>query len=113
MARAQAFVFDAYDTLFEVHSVMVTLKDVTADAEAVSLQWRVKQLEYAWHTRFRATLIQLSVTKICGRLSRSGHGGSSALKAIAPWVIIRQCQLPTNPRRATMTSNSAEVIQHV
>jgi HAD superfamily hydrolase (TIGR01493 family) len=48
MARAQAFVFDAYDTLFEVHSVMVTLKDVTADAEAVSLQWRVKQLEYAW-----------------------------------------------------------------
>src|SRR5688572_10934737 len=48
MARAQAFVFDAYGTLFDVHSVVVALKDVTAEAEAVSLQWRAKQLEYSW-----------------------------------------------------------------
>jgi hypothetical protein len=55
----------------------------------------------------------LSVTKIGGRLSRSGQGRSCALKAIAPWVIIRQYQLPTAPRSATMTSNSAERGQHV
>jgi 2-haloacid dehalogenase len=48
MTRAQAFVFDAYGTLFDVHSVVVALQDVTADAEAVSLQWRAKQLEYSW-----------------------------------------------------------------
>ena len=48
MARAQAFVFDAYGTLFDVHSVVVALKDVTADAESVSMQWRAKQLEYSW-----------------------------------------------------------------
>jgi 2-haloacid dehalogenase len=48
MARAQAFVFDAYGTLFDVHSVVVALKEVTAGAEAVSLQWRAKQLEYSW-----------------------------------------------------------------
>jgi 2-haloacid dehalogenase len=48
MATAQAFVFDAYGTLFDVHSVVTTLQAVTADAEAVSLLWRTKQLEYTW-----------------------------------------------------------------
>jgi 2-haloacid dehalogenase len=48
MARAQAFVFDAYGTLFDVHSVVAALRQVTPDAEAVSLQWRAKQLEYTW-----------------------------------------------------------------
>jgi 2-haloacid dehalogenase len=48
MARAQAFVFDAYGTLFDVCSVAAALQAVTAEAEAVSLQWRAKQLEYTW-----------------------------------------------------------------
>jgi 2-haloacid dehalogenase len=48
MAGARAFVFDAYGTLFDVHSVVAALQLVTADAEAVSLQWRAKQLEYTW-----------------------------------------------------------------
>lgn len=47
-ARAQAFVFDAYGTLFDVHSVMTALHAVTAEVEAVSLLWRMKQLEYTW-----------------------------------------------------------------
>jgi 2-haloacid dehalogenase len=48
MATAQAFVFDAYGTLFDVHSVVAALREVTSDAEAVSRQWRAKQLEYTW-----------------------------------------------------------------
>jgi 2-haloacid dehalogenase len=48
MAQAQAFVFDAYGTLFDVHSVVAALQAVTPEAEAVSLQWRAKQLEYTW-----------------------------------------------------------------
>jgi 2-haloacid dehalogenase len=48
MASAQAFVFDAYGTLFDVHSVVAALREVTPEAEAVSLQWRAKQLEYSW-----------------------------------------------------------------
>jgi hypothetical protein len=48
MARAQAFVFDAYGTLFDVHSVVAALRDVTVEAESLSLQWRAKQLEYSW-----------------------------------------------------------------
>ena len=48
MARAQAFVFDAYGTLFDVHSVVVALQGLTVDAESVSMLWRAKQLEYSW-----------------------------------------------------------------
>jgi hypothetical protein len=38
-------VFDAYGTLFDMHSVEVALQDMTAEAEAVSIQGREKQLE--------------------------------------------------------------------
>jgi hypothetical protein len=48
MATAQAFVFDSYGTLFDVHSVVNALRAVTPEAEAVSQQWRQKQLEYSW-----------------------------------------------------------------
>jgi 2-haloacid dehalogenase len=48
MATAQAFVFDAYATLFDVHAVVNALRAVTPEAEAVSQQWRQKQLEYSW-----------------------------------------------------------------
>ena len=48
MPDVRAVVFDAYGTLFDVHSVMAACREVTADAEALSLQWRAKQLEYTW-----------------------------------------------------------------
>jgi 2-haloacid dehalogenase len=48
MATARAFVFDAYGTLFDVHSVVAALQEVTTEAETVSLLWRTKQLEYTW-----------------------------------------------------------------
>ncbi len=48
MVTAQAFVFDAYGTLFDVHSVVTTLKAITTEAEALSRLWRTKQLEYTW-----------------------------------------------------------------
>lgn len=48
MVTAQAFVFDAYGTLFDVHSVVPTLQALTPEAEALSRLWRMKQLEYTW-----------------------------------------------------------------
>ncbi len=48
MTTAHAFVFDAYGTLFDVHSVVAALREVTPEADAVSLLWRNKQLEYTW-----------------------------------------------------------------
>ena len=48
MAPPRAYLFDAYGTLFDVHSVVAAGRAVTADPEALSLLWRQKQLEYTW-----------------------------------------------------------------
>lgn len=45
----KAFAFDAYGTVFDVHSAMVRHRAAMGpDAEAFSTLWRVKQLEYSW-----------------------------------------------------------------
>ena len=44
-----AIAFDAYGTLFDVHSVTATLSEVLPErADEVSHLWRRKQLEYTW-----------------------------------------------------------------
>jgi 2-haloacid dehalogenase len=48
VARPKAFVFDAYGTLFDVHSVVEAGRTVTDDPQALSTLWRQKQLEYTW-----------------------------------------------------------------
>ncbi len=48
MAPPQAYVFDAYGTLFDVHSVIEAGRSVTSDPQALSNLWRQKQLEYTW-----------------------------------------------------------------
>lgn len=48
MAPPRAFVFDAYGTLFDVHSVIEAARAVTSDPQALSTLWRQKQLEYTW-----------------------------------------------------------------
>jgi 2-haloacid dehalogenase len=43
------YVFDAYGTLFDVHSAVTRYKDQIGEhAERMSELWRVKQLEYTW-----------------------------------------------------------------
>ena len=44
----RGFVFDAYGTLFDVHSVIEAGREITSDPAALSLLWRQKQLEYTW-----------------------------------------------------------------
>jgi len=48
MAVPRAFLFDAYGTLFDVHSVMEAGRELTSDPQALSILWRQKQLEYTW-----------------------------------------------------------------
>jgi len=48
MAPIRGYVFDAYGTLFDVHSVVEAGRALTADPMALSLAWRQKQLEYTW-----------------------------------------------------------------
>ncbi len=47
--RPNACVFDAYGTLFDVHSAIKRFKDrLGAQADRISATWRQKQLEYTW-----------------------------------------------------------------
>jgi 2-haloacid dehalogenase len=47
--KPKAFVFDAYGTLFDVHSVVATVgNNIPGDLRALSNLWRQKQLEYTW-----------------------------------------------------------------
>lgn len=47
----QAYVFDAYGTLFDVHAAVRRHGEaIGPDAPALSDLWRVKQLEYTWVT---------------------------------------------------------------
>jgi 2-haloacid dehalogenase len=48
MATIRGYVFDAYGTLFDVHSVVEAGGAITSDPMALSLAWRQKQLEYTW-----------------------------------------------------------------
>jgi 2-haloacid dehalogenase len=48
-SRIKACVFDAYGTIFNVHSAAARLAgDLGPDSEAISNLWRQKQLEYTW-----------------------------------------------------------------
>ncbi len=44
----RGYVFDAYGTLFDVHSVIEAGRALTSDPLALSALWRQKQLEYTW-----------------------------------------------------------------
>ena len=48
MGDIRGFIFDAYGTLFDIHSVIEAGRAVTGDPMALSLLWRQKQLEYTW-----------------------------------------------------------------
>lgn len=49
LGQIKACVFDAYGTLFDVHSAIGKHKArVGADADRMSVLWRAKQLEYTW-----------------------------------------------------------------
>ena len=49
MVGIEACVFDAYGTLFDVHSAVARLRaQVGERADALSQLWRSKQLEYTW-----------------------------------------------------------------
>src|SRR5713101_6295337 len=44
----RGYVFDAYGTLFDVHSIVEVGREITVDPQSLSATWRQKQLEYTW-----------------------------------------------------------------
>src|SRR5580698_3608745 len=49
MQNYRAFLFDAYGTLFDVHSVVLrSVTGIVGDLDGLSRLWRQKQLEFTW-----------------------------------------------------------------
>lgn len=48
MAQIKGILFDAYGTLFDVHSVIEAGRAIATDPQTLSLLWRQKQMEYTW-----------------------------------------------------------------
>jgi 2-haloacid dehalogenase len=46
--KPRAVVFDAYGTLFDVHSVVTRHSGISGDLPALSALWRQRQLEFTW-----------------------------------------------------------------
>lgn len=79
-SEVRAYVFDAYGTLFDIHSVVRRHASALGDnAHRVSEIWRSKHLEYAW------------VRSLCGRYrdfwELAGQALDHALAAAAPEAI--------------------------
>ena len=67
--RPAALVFDAYGTLFDVHSITATAESIwPGKGAALSQLWRTKQLEYTW------------LRSLMGRYEDFAHVTESALR---------------------------------
>lgn len=79
------FVFDAYGTLFDVHSAAARLAAEIGPAwERLSEIWRTKQLEYTWvhaATEHRATFWQLTEWALDYAIAASGAEVGNGLRA--------------------------------
>ena len=97
MTSPRAYVFDAYGTLFDVHSAAARYKDeIGASWDRMSQLWRTKHLEYTWihaqtdrHTRVwfhngNATITQPSAASTTP-LPRP---------AACPWACAASCSTP-------------------
>ncbi|HEX6776395.1 MAG TPA: haloacid dehalogenase type II [Methylomirabilota bacterium] len=84
MAAPKAFIFDAYGTLFDVHSVVEAGRALTSDPQALSLLWRQKQLEYTWlQTLMRRYEDFWAVTEAALRFALARLGIAAGDEAVA------------------------------
>ena len=92
-----AYVFDAYGTLFDVHSAVSRLVDrIGPDASAFSELWRGKQLEYADKRNSPCVIIQGSDERAKGEVTIKdlieGAKAAAAIKDNKEWKEARPAQ---------------------
>jgi 2-haloacid dehalogenase len=73
---ATTFVFDAYGTLFDVHSAVARHADLLGpEAPAISALWRARQLEYSWVHGLADQYVDFwTLTRRSLRYALSSHG---------------------------------------
>lgn len=77
MRQAPIYVFDAYGTLFDVHSAVNRYRDeVGPKSDLLSAIWRAKQLEYTWvHARIERPATFAAITEQSLDYSIAAIGG--------------------------------------
>ncbi|HET8765197.1 MAG TPA: haloacid dehalogenase type II [Rhodanobacter sp.] len=79
--RPEIAVFDAYGTVFDVHSAVTRLADVIGpEAPRISALWRQKQLEYSWTHALMQRYVdfwQLTQAALDYALASVGQGDSA------------------------------------
>jgi 2-haloacid dehalogenase len=75
----RGYVFDAYGTLFDVHSVVEAGRAITPDPATLSATWRQKQLEYTWLRSLMETYVDFwAVTEAALRYTMRRLGLSAS-----------------------------------
>jgi 2-haloacid dehalogenase len=118
-ARIRALVFDAYGTLFDVHSVIAQCEQCFPDrGQALSQMWRAKQLEYTWLTslmgRYRdfRELTEAGLRYACAALDLSLRDGQvaellDAYEHLAPFPEVRSALKAVSSLPLAVLSNGS------
>jgi 2-haloacid dehalogenase len=120
MGQLQVLVFDAYGTIFNVHSVVETAESLfPGHGQALSQLWRSKQLEYSWlrslmhkHVDFNR-VTQDALRYACGAMKLSYTDAAlealnESYRTLAPFADAASALEDLNPRhRLAILSNGA------
>jgi 2-haloacid dehalogenase len=120
----RGYVFDAYGTLFDVHSVVDAGAAITADPTALSTLWRQKQLEYTWLRSLMGRYEDFwAVTEAALRYAvrRLDIAASEAqIRALmdaylhlACFPDVREALAPLSPPRAILSNGSPAMLEAV
>lgn len=76
---ATVYVFDAYGTLFDVHTAIARYRDtIGPQADRLSEMWRIKQLEYTWTVSLMGRFRDFAdLTAAALDVAAAGFGGLS------------------------------------
>src|SRR5262249_53177174 len=113
----EALVFDAYGTLFDVHSVVATCDRLwPGRGRELSLLWRAKQLEYTWQRSLMRRYVDFAaVTRdglafACAALGLPLDDPEPLMQAyleLEPYPDVRATLERLRPRRLAILSNGS------
>ena len=127
MKQVSALVFDAYGTLFDVHSVASTAELLfPGKGQALSQLWRTKQLEYTWqrslmqrHADFNR-VTQDALGYACDALKLAHHPAQAvqlvaAYRTLAPYPDAREAlsQLTGRKKLAILSNGAPDMLNAV
>ena len=118
----EAFVFDAYGTLFDVHSVVARCESCWPGKGAqLSQLWRAKQLEYTWQRSLMrryapfSTVTREALAYACEALGlQSSPAQAETLMkeylALAPYSDVRPTLNKLHARKAILSNGSPDML---